>query len=104
MVLDQIEMLWMQKERVEAIRDGDRNTWYYHTSTVVRRKVNRIEMLQEGEGNWVSDSQQISRMVRTFFVGLYYEEQPLDTTEALEGGLFPHITGARNERWQSLLR
>ncbi|KAJ8431324.1 hypothetical protein Cgig2_013540 [Carnegiea gigantea] len=34
------------KSREEMIRDGDRNTTYYHTSTVIRTRFNRIEALQ----------------------------------------------------------
>ena len=32
---------------------GDRNTKYYHTSTIVRRKRNKIEMLKDEDGRWV---------------------------------------------------
>ena len=31
--LDQIEALWFQKSLMEAIKDGDKNTRYYHLST-----------------------------------------------------------------------
>ena len=44
-VLNKIETFWFQKSRTEAIRDGDRNTCFYHLSTIIRRKVNRIEAL-----------------------------------------------------------
>jgi len=44
-VLNQIETFWFQKSRTEAIWDGDRNTRFYHISTIIRRKVNRIEAL-----------------------------------------------------------
>lgn len=44
-VLDQTETFQMHKSRVEAIQDRDRNTHYLHTSTVTKRKFNRIEVL-----------------------------------------------------------
>jgi len=44
-VLDQIETFWIQKSRVEANRDDDRSTQYCHTSTIIRRKFNQIELL-----------------------------------------------------------
>ncbi|XP_048493087.1 uncharacterized protein LOC125493650 [Beta vulgaris subsp. vulgaris] len=36
-VLDDEEALWFQKSRMEAICDGDRNTRYFHLSTVMQR-------------------------------------------------------------------
>ncbi|XP_061340525.1 uncharacterized protein LOC133287003 [Gastrolobium bilobum] len=42
-ILDQEEQIWFQKSRGDWIIDGDRNTRYYHTSTVVRRKKNKSE-------------------------------------------------------------
>ncbi|KAJ8422962.1 hypothetical protein Cgig2_002711 [Carnegiea gigantea] len=59
-VLDQIEIFWMQKSRVEAIQDGDYNTRYFHMN--IRHKFNRIEVLQNDEGDWVTDSEQVNHM------------------------------------------
>ncbi|XP_074300570.1 uncharacterized protein LOC141631847 [Silene latifolia] len=50
-VLREEDMLWFQKSRMEAICDGDRNIRLFHLSTIIRRKHNRIEALQDGEGN-----------------------------------------------------
>lgn len=36
-VLSQIELLWFQKSCEDAIQDRDRNTRYYHLSTIIRR-------------------------------------------------------------------
>lgn len=36
-VLEQEEIFWFQKSREKWIGLGDRNTKYYHTSTVVQR-------------------------------------------------------------------
>ncbi|KAJ8450542.1 LOW QUALITY PROTEIN: hypothetical protein Cgig2_020179 [Carnegiea gigantea] len=52
-VLSQIELLWFQKSREDAIRDGDRNARYYHLSTIIRRKFNRIDSIQDANGNWL---------------------------------------------------
>ena len=47
--LDQITLLWFQKARVEQIRDGDRNTKYFHTSTIIRRRMNRIDAIKTSD-------------------------------------------------------
>lgn len=40
MVLNQEEELWALKSRVNWMIQGDRNTAFYHVSTLVRRKRN----------------------------------------------------------------
>ncbi|KAJ8445993.1 hypothetical protein Cgig2_021825 [Carnegiea gigantea] len=61
--LDQIESLWHQKPRVDVIRDGNRNTTYYHTSTIIRRRFNCIETLKGPDGTWHSDPIQVQNLV-----------------------------------------
>lgn len=65
-VLHQEEMIWFQKSRLEAIEDGDRNTRFFHLSTVMRRKYNRIDMLQEHDGSWVTKPDQVRSMVVSY--------------------------------------
>lgn len=42
-ILDQEELLWKQKSRNSRFKDGDRNTEFFHMSTITRRRRNRIE-------------------------------------------------------------
>src|ERR1044072_1812206 len=48
--LKQEEMLWYQKSREQAIKCGDRNTKFFHTQTVIRRKRNKIYALNLPSG------------------------------------------------------
>ena len=73
-VLNDEEMLWFQKSRADAICDGDRNTRYFHLSTIIRRKKNRVEALLGEDGNWVTDCAQVQDMVRQFWMQLFQEE------------------------------
>ncbi|KAL8141278.1 hypothetical protein V2J09_007299 [Rumex salicifolius] len=54
-VLEQIYLFWVQKARTVALRDGDRNTRYFHTCAVIRRKKNKIGSLQDKDGVWVDE-------------------------------------------------
>lgn len=42
-VLIQEELLWAQKSRCMWLKYGDRNTNFFHTATIIRRKRNKIE-------------------------------------------------------------
>lgn len=91
-MLNQLEILWFQKSRVEAIRDGDRNTRYYHTSTVVRRCINRIEAPQDIHGLWLYSTDELKRMVRDYFQSLYTDDGGPYQPFSLPRGLFPTLT------------
>jgi len=96
-VLDQIETFWMQKSKVEAIRGGDRNTWSFHTSTVIRQKFNLIEVLQNDDGEWVTDPDEVRSMVWNFFQGLYTEEQTQNVAQEPWGVSFSRLTAEQQE-------
>lgn len=72
--LDQIETLLFQKSRVERLRDGDRNTKYFHTSTIIRRRNNRVDALRDRNGIWCTNKKQIQDTVVTHFQQLFTED------------------------------
>lgn len=73
-VLEQEEMVWFQKSREKWIALGDRNTSFFHTSTVIRRRKNRIEMLKKDDGSWVSDREELEQLAIEYYKRLYSME------------------------------
>ncbi|KAL8170986.1 hypothetical protein V2J09_022790 [Rumex salicifolius] len=69
--LAQEEAIWRQKSKVSWLLDGDRNTGFFHASTVTRRRRNRVEALLDSTGNWVHDRADLEELVKGFFVSLY---------------------------------
>lgn len=49
-ILRQEEELWALKSCVNWLIQGDRNTAYYHVSTLVRRKINQILAIKDNMG------------------------------------------------------
>ena len=76
-ILDQIETLWFQKSRMKATRDEDKNTRYFHLSTIIRRKRTRIKMLMDDGGNWINDQEAIKRHVVRFLENCSRIRNPL---------------------------
>ncbi|KAF7820561.1 ribonuclease H [Senna tora] len=74
-VLNQEETLWFQKSRSDWIRDGDRNTKYYHTKAITRRRRNKILMLKNQSGQWVEDLTEIRNIIVEFYKELFREEE-----------------------------
>ncbi|KAK2356470.1 hypothetical protein QL285_093800 [Trifolium repens] len=73
--LYQEECLWFQKSRSQWITDGDRNTKYYHSKTIVRRRRNKIISLRNEERTWVEDPEFLKDLVRNFYINLFKEDK-----------------------------
>jgi len=72
--LAQIAMLWFQKSREDRIRDGDRNTKYFHTATIIRRRFNHVHAIKDGAGEWRTDPNEIKQLFVAHFRALFSEE------------------------------
>lgn len=70
-ILTREELLWYQKSREQWVRFGDRNTKYFHTQTVVRRKRNRIQGLFLESGEWSVNQDVLRQETRSFFLNLF---------------------------------
>ncbi|OMO94467.1 reverse transcriptase [Corchorus capsularis] len=73
LVLRQEESLWAMKSRVSWLTKGDNNATFFHTSTLVRRKKNKIIKLKDDSGNDVVGADCISH-IANFFLKLYSSE------------------------------
>ncbi|CAN1846263.1 Transposon TX1 uncharacterized 149 kDa protein [Linum perenne] len=72
----QEELLWKSKSRNQWQQDGDRNTRFFHLSTLKRRKHNRVLCLKDEEGRWVYDQSRLKVIATSFFQGLYTSDNP----------------------------
>ncbi|KAL8159526.1 LOW QUALITY PROTEIN: hypothetical protein V2J09_001063 [Rumex salicifolius] len=61
--LAQEEAIWRQKSKESWLLDGDRNTGFFHASTVTRRRRNRVEALLDSTGNWVHDRADLEELL-----------------------------------------
>lgn len=67
----QEEQYWGMRSRIRWLRWGDRNTSFFHATTVQRRKRNRISMLKTENDEWIRDPEQLKNMTVSFFTKLY---------------------------------
>jgi hypothetical protein len=70
-VLQQEEEFWSVKSRYNWLIQGDRNTTFFHSSTLVRRKRNRILSIKDNMGNWIHLEADIATLVRKGFMDLF---------------------------------
>jgi hypothetical protein len=71
LVLQQEEAIWFKKSRSQWIKDGDRNTRYYHVKTITRRRRNKILMLKNEQNDWVENEEDLKHMVNDYYKSLF---------------------------------
>ena len=70
-VLNQEEELCALKSHVNWMIQGDRNTSFYHVSTLVQRKRNQILDIKNSMGEWLHNGVDIKEFIRKGFDGIY---------------------------------
>jgi len=70
-ILSQEEELWAFKSRVNWMIQGDRNTNFYHVSTLVRRKRNKILAIKNSVGDWIYEENGIKELIRAGFMDTF---------------------------------
>lgn len=67
------ETLWRQHSRALWLKEGDRNTSYFHQKASWRPKKNRILSIQDN-GQTVSDEEQIGKITNGFYTNLFTKD------------------------------
>ncbi|XP_056698562.1 uncharacterized protein [Spinacia oleracea] len=79
------ESYWHARARANELRDGDKNTKYFHHKASQRRKRNRIVGLNDNNGEWRTKPEELDEIITTYFEGLFATSNPTGFEEALEG-------------------
>jgi hypothetical protein len=70
-LLEQEELYWVQRGRVNWLKHGDQNTAFFHRSATARRKRNFIKSLKTESGDVVEDSDQLMSLATGYFQNLF---------------------------------
>lgn len=54
------EQFWLQRSRIQWLKEGDRNTGFFHAITRQRRLINSFSVIENKHGNEVHDEAQIA--------------------------------------------
>ena len=80
-ILQWEEELWAMKARTNWLIAGERNTSYFHLSTIVRRLANRISCVKLENDEWIYNVDQTKHYFREGFLKLYTTESLLNTRD-----------------------
>ncbi|XXG42375.1 hypothetical protein AAC387_Pa01g2674 [Persea americana] len=77
------ETHWRQKSRIRWLKEGDRNSAFFHACAKSHGVVNHIDRISS-EGNWVEDQSQIQRLAVNHFSSVANSIHP-DPSDSLFG-------------------
>lgn len=69
-VLEREETLWFQKSRIEWIKNGERNTTFFHLCTIMRRWRNNITAIKSHDDRWITDKEEVKNKVVDYLCSL----------------------------------
>lgn len=78
------EVYWRTKSRIQWLRDGDKNTRFFHAQTLKRRRRNVIRGLEEDDGTWCTKETRIHDIAVDYFISLFSTDRPNTFLEILQ--------------------
>jgi hypothetical protein len=69
----QEEILWRQKSRVQWLKEGEKNTKFFHRTMIHRRHINRITHLEDAQGNLLREHSRIEEELTRHYQNLMTE-------------------------------
>ncbi|CAN1190366.1 LINE-1 retrotransposable element ORF2 protein, partial [Linum perenne] len=65
------ETYWAQRAHINWLKLGDRNTRFFHNSTIQRRRRNQITSIKDERGLWIDDPGELNSHIKNFFHSLF---------------------------------
>lgn len=75
LLLNQREVYWKQQVKVEWLREGNRNTKFFHAKALKRRRQNNLERLLDNSGIWCAWNSSLPAVFTNYFENLYASQQ-----------------------------
>ena len=93
--LEREELKWKQKSRELWLKEGDRNSKFFHLSTLVQRRRNQIANIKLEDSSWIHSRDQISDYFSKHFNEVFKSFHPIILPD-LEGLVSPCISDLEN--------
>ncbi|KAH6797549.1 hypothetical protein C2S52_022103 [Perilla frutescens var. hirtella] len=65
------ESMWHQRSRALWIKDGDKNSNFFHQKASQRKKRNTIRQIKNENGQWCSNRKGVERILKDYFIKLF---------------------------------
>ncbi|KAK6131598.1 hypothetical protein DH2020_034612 [Rehmannia glutinosa] len=78
------ETMWFQRSRVNWLRDGDKNTAFFHRVASGRKLRNSIDRIQDIDGYWKEEHNDIAGVFQRFYANLFNSTADLNPNGVLD--------------------
>ncbi|KAL4291122.1 hypothetical protein GQ457_14G012230 [Hibiscus cannabinus] len=78
------EQYWHQRSRVKWLNFGDRNTKFFHATTIQRRRTNTIRRLKGENGQWIENTESLKKHIVDHFDEQFHEKVTNKGNEVLD--------------------
>lgn len=92
---DQKNIYWKQRAHAHWLKDGDRNTSFFHACASNRRRVNQIKKLHTDEGGVVEGEEELRELIASYYKSLFSSVAGTREAELL-CKVFPVVTTKMN--------
>lgn len=75
-LLEVDERYWKQRSHETWLKDGDKNSKYFHSHASARKSCNRIEGVFDNLNVWKDDLGEICAIVEDYFEGIFRSNNP----------------------------
>ena len=83
-LLDEEEIRWNQRSRVDWLKLGDRNTQYFHHRASQRKRKNEIRGLWDKNGKWCEKMGEIANIATDYFSEIFTTSFPTKAVEVVK--------------------
>ncbi|KAH9799959.1 reverse transcriptase domain-containing protein [Citrus sinensis] len=93
--------LELLRSRADWLKEGDKNTKFFHSKASSRKRKNKIRGIETDQGNWIKDEREVEKEFCDYFEGLFKSSNPShDQLEAALASLVPKVSDEMNEELQ----
>ena len=76
--------MWRQRSRILWLKDGDRNTKFFHSKASQWRRRNYITKLYDSTGRWCTSQSQVNDTILGFYRDLFTTVNPENLEDVVE--------------------
>ncbi|XVE51782.1 hypothetical protein DITRI_Ditri02bG0068900 [Diplodiscus trichospermus] len=77
------EILWKQRSKVTCLKEGDRNTKYFHNVASTRRRNNQIWRIKDKNGVW-RENKELDEVFKGYYTDVFTTAEPRNMDNVFE--------------------
>ncbi|XP_057416032.1 uncharacterized protein LOC130710699 [Lotus japonicus] len=78
------EVYWRQRSRALWLKEGDKNTKFFHKKASQRRKHNCIKKMKNEQGDWVFGEKAVAQVIQNHFQQVFSSDNPLNIPDTCQ--------------------